>query len=224
MKLLLITLALIAAGAHAHAQQPATGSATPQQTRVRIATNFGDIVVALYDSTPIHRDNFLKLVDQGFYDSLLFHRVIPSFMIQGGDPSSKRAAAWETLGEGGDVTNRLPPEILPQYFHKKGALAAARDGNPEKKSSTQQFYLVDGRTYSDAEMDAMEAKLHIKISPEHRAVYKTIGGAPFLDDSYTVFGEVVEGQDVVRTIASEPANEQNRPLTDVRMRITRVQK
>ena len=193
-----------------------------ENVQVAITTHFGEIVVRLYDSTPIHRDNFLQLVDAGFYDSLLFHRVMPAFMIQGGDPSSKNAGPDVMLGGGGDNTNRLTAEILPQYFHKKGALAAARDGNPDKKSSTQQFYVVDGRIYSDEELNIIETKFSIKFTPEQREVYKTIGGSPFLDGSYTVFGEVVSGWEVISKIASVPRNPVNRPVQDVRMFIKRI--
>ena len=203
---------------------PPAAAVSNENSRVAITTAFGEIIVKLYDSTPIHRDNFLKLADAGFYDSLLFHRVMPAFMIQGGDPSSKNALPGEMLGGGGDNSNRLPAEILPQYFHKKGALAAARDGNPDKKSSTQQFYIVDGRTFSDEELDAIEKRFTITFTPLQRETYKTTGGSPFLDNNYTVFGEVESGWDVVTKIASLPRNQANRPETDVRMFIKRVPK
>ena len=193
-------------------------SFTPKQKYhiVQIHTEYGDMKVKLFNETPQHRDNFLKLVNEGFYDSLLFHRVIPKFMLQGGDPESKHAAAGAMLGDG-DVGYKIPAEILPALFHQRGVLAAARDDNPEKASSGCQFYLVQGQTFTDAQMNDMEKKWNIKISPEHRAIYKTVGGTPWLDGNYTVYGEVIEGLDVIDAIAKVKCDANNRPLADVRM-------
>ena len=193
-------------------------SFTPQQKYhiVQIHTEYGDMKVKLFNETPQHRDNFLKLVNEGFYDSLLFHRVIPKFMLQGGDPESKHAAAGAMLGDG-DVGYKIPAEILPALFHQRGVLAAARDDNPEKASSGCQFYLVQGQTFTDAQMNDMEKKWNIKISPEHRAIYKTVGGTPWLDGNYTVYGEVIEGLDVIDAIAKVKCDANNRPLADVHM-------
>ncbi|HNU89015.1 MAG TPA: peptidylprolyl isomerase [Ferruginibacter sp.] len=189
-------------------------------TRVKITTDSGVIVVRLYDKTPKHRDNFIKLANEHFFDSLLFHRVINGFMIQGGDPSSKNAAQGVPLGSG-DVGYTIPAEFDTSLFHKKGALAAARTNNPEKASSGCQFYLVQGKVYTDADLNMLELQMGIKFSPAKRKLYKTIGGVPFLDTNYTVFGEVESGLEVIDKIASVPTNGQpyDRPLGDVRMYI-----
>lgn len=203
---------------------PAAAKAIPavvkdKSIRVKITTDSGVIVVKLSDSTPLHRDNFIKLVKQGFYDSLLFHRVIAGFMIQGGDPQSKYAQPGTMLGNGGGDMARIPAEFNNSLIHKKGALAAARDGNPEKASSACQFYLVEGTIISDADLDMMEARQGRKYTPEQRALYKTIGGTPFLDTQYTVFGEVISGLDVISKIANVPKDGANRPFGDVRMKM-----
>lgn len=191
---------------------------------VELLTTEGTIVLRLSDSTPQHRDNFLRLVKSHFLDSVLFHRVIKGFMIQAGDPASIRAAARMPLGNGGpDYT--LPAEFVSTLFHKKGALAAARKGddvNPERRSSGSQFYLVQGRTFTDAQMDSIEkARLQgRKIPPERREYYRTIGGTPQLDGNYTVFGEVVKGLEVVDKIAATETSkgpDRDRPLQDVRI-------
>jgi len=189
---------------------------------VTITTDSGVIVVKLSDSTPLHRDNFVKLVKQGFYDSLLFHRVIPQFMIQGGDPTSKNAPAGNMLGNGGGDMTRIPAEFHPSLFHKKGALAAARDGNPEKASSACQFYIVEGKTFTDAELDMMETRLGRKYTAEQRNIYKTIGGTPFLDNNYTVYGEVISGLDVIHKIVTAQRDASDRPLGDVKMKVEMV--
>lgn len=186
-------------------------------TKVRIQTDMGEIVVKLYDETPLHRDNFIALVKKGFYDSLLFHRIIPNFMIQGGDPASKNAEAGVMLGMGGGDMERIPAEFRPNLFHKKGALAAARDNNPQKASSACQFYLVQGKKYSADELNMMENQMGSKFSPEARNAYTTLGGTPFLDQNYTVFGEIISGLEVVDKIAASQRNPQDRPLTDIRM-------
>ncbi len=191
---------------------------------IEMVTTEGTLVLRLSDSTPLHRDNFLALVKTGVFDSVLFHRVIKGFMIQAGDPDSKRAAAGKPLGNG-DLGYKIPAEFRPTLFHKKGALAAARMGdnvNPEKASSASQFYIVQGRTFTEAQMDSVEvARLAgRKISPERRALYSTIGGTPHLDSNYTVFGEVVRGLEVVDKIASTETSrgqDRDRPLADVRI-------
>lgn len=191
---------------------------------VELITTEGTIILRLYDSTPLHRDNFLRLVKSHYYDSILFHRVIKNFMIQAGDPNSKQAEAGQPLGNGGPGYT-IPAEFRPTIFHRKGVLAAARQGdntNPEKKSSGSQFYIVQGRTFTDKELDSIElARLHgYKLPAAHRQVYKTVGGTPQLDQNYTVFGEVVSGLNVVDKIVSTPTSkgeDRDRPLKDVRI-------
>lgn len=191
--------------------------------RVKITTTAGTIVVELCDRTPRHRDNFLKLARRHVYDSVLFHRVIPHFMIQGGDPTSKHAASGALLGDG-DVGYTIPAEFDTTLFHARGVLAAARDDNPTKASSGCQFYIVQGKKYTDTELDALEkGRMHgQKIPGEHREVYKTEGGTPWLDMNYTVFGRVISGMDVVDTIASMKTDGNNRPVSDVRILKVRV--
>lgn len=187
--------------------------------KIKIITDSGTMIVKLYDSTPLHRDNFVKLVKEGFYDSLMFHRIIQGFMIQGGDPNSKNASAEVMLGNGGDNMARIPAEFRKSLYHKKGVLAAARDGNPEKASSACQFYIVQGKPLTDAELDMMEGRLGSKYSLEQRNTYKKIGGTPSLDQNYTVFGEVVSGLNVVDKIASAPKAPGDRPIGDIRMKM-----
>ncbi|GAB3979235.1 peptidylprolyl isomerase [Spirosoma terrae] len=187
---------------------------------VSLNTQFGTLRLVLYDQTPKHKENFIKLVNQKFYDSLLFHRIIPLFMIQGGDPNSRRAKPDEPLGRG-DVGYKIPAEFVPTLFHKKGALAAARDNNPEKASSGCQFYIVQGRVWNDEELQKQIARIenmkgHVP-SDEQKQVYKTLGGAPHLDGNYTVFGEVIDGLAVIDSIAKQPRNEMDRPDQDIRM-------
>jgi len=232
---------------------------------VLIETSLGNIKVKLYNQTPLHRDNFIKLVKEKYYDGVLFHRIIDNFMIQAGEPNSRNAKKGKTLGVG-DVDYTIPAEIIPELFHKKGALAAARQGdqvNPEKRSSGSQFYIVEGQTFTDEEFDQLENRINsmtkqatffkfveeeknnamdndsvfdyskiqqaaalkteeffantepYKISPDNREVYKTIGGTPHLDQNYTIFGEVVEGLDVVEKIAEVKTDDGDRPLEDV---------
>lgn len=234
---------------------------------VKISTEYGDIKVRLYDKTPKHRDNFLKLVGEKFYDGLLFHRVINHFMIQGGDPTSRNAAPDMMLGEG-DVGYQLDAEFVPEYFHKKGVLAAAREGddvNPERKSSGAQFYIVQGQVYTPERLEAVvksvnerrKVSLYEKIKDQYKddfarlqeandtralndlsekltrecdslfvneelvlteqqkEAYTTVGGTPHLDGQYTVFGEVIEGLDVLDKIAAVKTNDFDRPVKDV---------
>ena len=191
--------------------------------RIKISTDSGIIIVRLSDSTPLHRDNFAKLVKEGFYDSLLFHRVIPQFMIQGGDPTSKYAQPGMMLGNGGDNLSRIPAEFKPSLYHKKGVLAAARDGNPEKASSACQFYLVEGKLWTDEQLNMLEQQKGVKYPPEQRINYKTIGGTPHLDGAYTVFGEVETGIEVIGKIANVSRDANNRPLGDLRMKMEILQ-
>lgn len=187
--------------------------------KIKITTDSGVIVLKLYDSTPLHRDNFTKLVKAHFYDSLLFHRVISGFMIQGGDPLSKNAEPGAMLGNGGGDMARIPAEFKPSLFHKKGTLCAARDGNPEMASSACQFYIVQGNVYNDDLLNGFDMQRSVKYTPEQRMVYKTIGGTPMLDTKYTVFGEVISGLNVIDKIASVEKGNADRPVGDVRMKM-----
>lgn len=254
-----------------------TGIYAKTDTLVVISTDYGTIKVKLYKDTPLHRNNFLKLVQSGFYDSILFHRVINTFMIQGGDPDSKHAKPGQFLGNG-DLDYTISPEILPHHFHKKGVLAAAResdDVNPGKLSSACQFYIVQGKKFTSADIAQVERRIYnndkqtifwqflnkpensrlkeryvenqserntdslnylnqliqpqieneianIKIhkfTPAELEAYTEVGGAPHLDGSYTVFGEVVEGIEVVDKIAAVGVDHNNRPIEDIRMKM-----
>jgi len=191
---------------------------------VVIETNKGSIKIEVFNDVPQHAANFLKLAKEGFYDSLLFHRVIPSFMIQGGDPDSKRAVSKQMLGNG-DLGYKVPAEFkLPTYYHKKGALAAARDNNPEKASSGCQFYIVVGKIFTDADLNNIEQRGHFKYSEQARTDYKTIGGTPHLDGDYTVYGQVVTGQEIVDAISLVPRDTNNRPNEDVRIMNIKIKK
>lgn len=181
---------------------------------VLISTSLGDMKVKLYDATPKHRDNFLKLAKENYYDSLLFHRVIPNFMIQGGDPLSKNAAPGVPLGSG-DIGYTVPAEFVDSLFHKKGALCAARTENPEKASSGCQFYIVQGQVLTNEQVSMMEQQRGIVLSDKQKQLYTTVGGSPWLDKGYTVFGEVIEGLDVIDKIAAVKTAPGDRPLQDV---------
>lgn len=189
-----------------------------KERKVIIKTNHGKIIMKLYNETPQHRDNFVKLAKDGFYNGTIFHRVIPEFMIQGGDPDSKEAKKGAPLGKGGPGY-KIPAEFVEGLVHKKGALAAARQGqgNPEKKSSGSQFYIVVGKQFSDSELDNFEKKSGMKYTDEQREIFKTDGGTPHLDGGYTVFGELVKGMEVIDKIAMMPADGRNRPNEDVIM-------
>jgi cyclophilin family peptidyl-prolyl cis-trans isomerase len=185
---------------------------------IEITTIHGVVKLKLYDETPLHRDNFLKLATEGFYDSLLFHRIIKGFMIQGGDPNSNNAAPGVMLGSG-DIGYTIPAEFNEKLFHKKGALAAARTDNPAMASSGCQFYIVQGKVYGEDELTMLENRIGFKFSPEQREAYKTIGGTPFLDRKYTVYGEVTEGLDVLDKIAAVATGPGDRPVEDLRMTV-----
>jgi peptidyl-prolyl cis-trans isomerase B (cyclophilin B) len=197
-------------------------SCNDQHKYVIIKTKYGNMKAKLYNKTPKHRDNFVKLVKKGYYDSLLFHRVIPGFMIQGGDPESKNAKPSERLGQGGPGYT-IPPEFDTSLFHKKGALSAARKPdkmNPEQRSSGSQFYIVQGKTYTDVQLNQLERqKKNISFTDKQRELYKTVGCAPHLDGGYTVFGQVVKGLGVIDSIAKQPTDRNDRPKGEVRMEI-----
>ena len=193
-------------------------------TEVLLETTAGNIRIALFDETPQHRDNFLKLVREHVYDSLLFHRVIKDFMIQAGDLHSKHAQPGQRLGSG-DYNYTVEAEFrLPTLFHRRGMVAMAREGdrvNPERRSSACQFYIVWGRVYNDARLAKVQERLdttaHVTLTPEMQEVYKTVGGIPHLDGQYTVFGEVTEGLDVVDRIQQSATDPNDRPLQDIRI-------
>ena len=201
--------------------------AQDKETIVLIDTNKGKIKVKLYNDTPKHRDNFIKNVENKIYDGLLFHRVIRQFMIQGGDINSKDAPAEELLGSG-DLGYTIPAEIVyPKYFHKAGALCAARTGNdvnPQKESSATQFYIVTGKYFTSMELDKMEKKDNIKFTPEQREAYMMQGGYPQLDQEYTVFGEVISGMKVVNKIQMVETDENDRPIEDIRIKSMKIVK
>ena len=195
-------------------------------SEVLLETTAGNIRIALFDETPQHRDNFLKLIQEQVYDSLLFHRVIKDFMIQAGDLHSKHAQPGQRLGSG-DFNYPVEAEFrLPKIFHRRGMVAMAREGdrvNPEQRSSACQFYIVWGRVYNDAGLVKVQERLdrttqgRVQLTPEMQEVYKTVGGVPHLDGQYTVFGEVVEGLDVVDRIQQSATDEYDRPLKDIRI-------
>ena len=208
------------------------GQNNEKQALVLISTNLGDIKLVLYNETPQHRDNFIKLVKEKMYDGTLFHRVMNTFMIQGGDPDSKNAEPGVLLGDG-NVGYTIPAEFNATLIHKRGVLAAAREPdmvNPQKESSGCQFYIVQGRTFTRAEVDKMLERKNkgreeaIEYTEEQYQVYETLGGAPHLDMDYTVFGEVVEGLEVVDKIATAETDRKNRPVSDIKMTVKIVKK
>lgn len=218
MKHLLIPIALLLLSLSAQAQD--------KRTEVLLETTQGNIRIALYNETPKHRDNFLELVRTHFYDSLLFHRVIDEFMIQGGDPTSKHAEPGQRLGRG-ELDYTIEPEFcLPLHYHRRGVVAAAREPdriNPQRRSGACQFYIVWGRPLTDAQIRRVQERLdtltqgQTVITPEMIQTYKTVGGTPHLDGQYTVFGEVTEGLDVVDNIQHMAVDKYYRPYTDVRI-------
>ncbi|HEY1164702.1 MAG TPA: peptidylprolyl isomerase [Chitinophaga sp.] len=215
MKKLLLLLLLLGAAS----------GAMCKHRKVKVLTPYGTMIIMLYDQTPQHRDNFVKLVKEHFYDSLLFHRVINTFMIQGGDPDSRHAAPGALLGNG-ENGYTIPAEFQLDLFHRKGVLAAARDENPAKASSGCQFYIVQGKQWTDAELDKLEQTRlgGRKIPVDQREIYKTKGGTPQLDQRYTVFGQVIKGMDVIDKIAAVKTDGNDRPLTNVPMKIRLVKK
>ena len=185
---------------------------------VTITTEFGVMHAILHDQTPKHKANFIALADTGFYTGTLFHRIIENFMVQGGDPQSKKARAGQALGEG-DVGYQVPAEFDEKLFHKKGALAAARDNNPAKASSGCQFYIVQGKKFTDDELAVQEKRAARPLTDAQKQVYKTLGGTPHLDGSYTVFGEVINGLEILDTIAKQPRDNRDRPQKDIPMQV-----
>jgi len=194
-----------------------SGQDSNRETLIKFETSKGNMVVKLYNETPAHRDNMIKLIKEGFYKDQLFHRVIKDFMIQGGDPHSTGAEKGQRLGSGGPGYT-VPAEFNDNLIHKKGALAAARKGdsvNPEQASSGSQFYLVQGRVLSPEELNILAQRGMAAFTEESAEIYTTLGGTPHLDGSYTVFGEVIEGLEIIDIIASSPCDAYNRPIEDV---------
>jgi cyclophilin family peptidyl-prolyl cis-trans isomerase len=232
MKLWIVLLLNCLIVFNASSQQDTIIRKKDRKKDVLIQTSMGNIVIRLSDSTPLHRDNFLKLVKKKFYDSILFHRVMQNFMIQAGDPNSKTAKAGQGLGNGGPGYT-IPAEFRTTLFHRKGVVAAARSPdnvNPKKESNGSQFYIVQGKTFTDAGLDSTE-KFRLngrKIPEQNREVYKTIGGTPHLDQGYTVFGELINGMDVVNQIAavqtSKQSPDKDRPLQDVKIILVKLVK
>ncbi len=207
--LLIFLFSIIKFSAQAQIKKDTSAVKQEKEICVLISTTLGDIKVKLYNDTPLHRDNFVKLVKQGYFNGSTFHRVIKSFMIQGGS----------TPGSNGtqDVGYTIPAEILKNHSHKKGALCAARTDNPKKESSGSQFYIVQGKVYNDMELNMIGQQSGHIFTKEERNTYKTIGGSPHLDGNYTVFGEVVEGLDIVDKIAVVKTLPGDRPAEDVKM-------
>ena len=192
---------------------------------VKISTQYGDMIIKLYNETPLHRDNFIKLVKDSFYDGTIFHRVIKGFMIQGGDPQSKNAVKGAMYGNGGPGYT-IPAEFNNNFIHKKGALAAARMGdgqNPQRRSSGSQFYIVQGKTFTNMEINQMEQRARMKYTPEQKSIYMTIGGTPFLDRQYTVFGEVIMGLEIIDKIAAVKTLPGDRPVEDVKITVELIE-
>lgn len=193
---------------------------------VLIETSYGNMTVELYNETPKHRDNFIKLVKEGFYDGLLFHRIINHFMIQGGDPNSREAKPGQMLGNG-TLGYTVPAEIVPGLIHKKGALAAARQGdqvNPTKASSSCQFYIVQGNVWPLEQLQRMSQQMGRPFTQQQIDAYTSIGGTPHLDNEYTVFGQVVEGLEVIDKIAAVACGAGDRPLQDVKMKMSLIKR
>ncbi len=184
-----------------------------KQVKILISTEYGDMTAILYNETPQHRDNFVKITKEGWYDDSPFHRIIKQFMIQGGMNADGRR----------DPGYTVPAEFVPEYCHKKGALAAARmadNVNPQKASSGSQFYIVEGKPVSDTDLNNLETRSGVTYSDEQREVYKTVGGTPFLDQNYTVYGEVIEGLEVIDKLAAVETAPGDKPVKDVTMKIT----
>ena len=185
---------------------------------VLLETSMGNIRLVLYNETPLHRDNFLRLVKDGYYDGNLFHRVISNFMIQSGDSTSRHAKPGSSVGEYSPDYTISAEIVYPKYFHKRGALAAAREGddvNPRKRSSATQFYFVWGRKFSQRAIEFIENRMTVALTPEMKEAYMTYGGTPHLDGAYTVFGEITEGLEVVERIQNMATDEGDHPLQPI---------
>ena len=198
--------------------------APPKECLVEMETPFGNMLIKLFDSTPKHQENFVKLVDEGYFDSLLFHRVIKGFMIQGGDPASRNASKNKRLGMGGPGYT-VKAEFVDSLFHQKGALAAARQGdgvNPQKASSGSQFYIVQGSKVNESYLDQMAASKGFRYTDAQKAIYAEAGGTPQLDQDYTVFGQVIEGMAIIDSIAQVRTSRSDRPTKDVWMKIRAI--
>jgi peptidyl-prolyl cis-trans isomerase B (cyclophilin B) len=196
---------------------PVSAQQAVKEQLIKIETSAGDMIVKLYNETPAHRDNMIKLIKEGFYRDQLFHRVIKDFMIQGGDPNSSGAEKGQRLGSGGPGYT-VPAEFHKDLIHKKGALAAARKGdvvNPQQASSGSQFYLVQGRVLTEGQIEILKQRGVASFNEESEEIYTTLGGTPHLDGGYTVFGEVVKGLEIIDTIASSPTDANDRPIEDV---------
>jgi peptidyl-prolyl cis-trans isomerase B (cyclophilin B) len=187
---------------------------------VTLETKFGTMHLVLFDDTPLHKANFIKLAEDGFYNGLLFHRIIEDFMIQGGDPNSRSAAAGARLGFGDGGMEKIPYEFTSKHIHTKGAIAAARGGNPEKMSNPVQFYIVDGTTYTDEQLTTMEKRNQMNYTTDQRSEYMILGGYPTLDNNYTVYGQVIDNLDVIDKISTQSKDQANRPTEDIEMKVS----
>ena len=206
------------AGANASAASDEKKLSRSKDYLITLSTEMGDMLIILSDKTLLHRANFVKLAREGFYNGLLFHRVIEGFMIQGGDPNSRNAKKGTALGSGGSG-KRIPAEFVPELFHKKGVIAAARDNNPEKASSDCQFYIVQGKKWNEKELSAQLERAVRKPTVEQQKTYLEVGGVPHLDGNYTVFGEVIKGLEVLDKLAAVETDSRDRPLEDIRMTV-----
>jgi peptidyl-prolyl cis-trans isomerase B (cyclophilin B) len=188
---------------------------------VLFITTEGKMVVKLYNETPLHRDNLVTKIKAGFYDSLLFHRIINNFVVQGGDPNSKKATAETKLGDGEAPGPQVPPEFRTELgiYHKRGALGMARDNNPEKASSNAQFYFVQRKAYRPAQLDSFVVQRKLTLNETQRKIYTTQGGTPHLDGGYTVFGELISGWETLDKLAATPTDKTDRPMNAMRMRV-----
>lgn len=207
------------------ATEPKEEETKGKTTMVIISTDLGEMKAVLYNETPLHKENFIKLAKEGYFDGCLFHRVIDGFMIQGGDPDSKTAKPGQMLGQGGPGYT-IPAEFKQELIHKKGALAAARMAdqvNPQKASSGSQFYIAQGKSYTENELNMLSSRMGKAFNKQQMEAYTTVGGVPFLDYEYTVFGEVVEGLEVIDKIAAVEKDRRDRPVQDIKMTIKVVE-
>ena len=211
----LLTICLILTSITLSAQKK-----TKKDYLITMETSKGTMAIILFNETPLHKANFLKLAEDGFYENLLFHRVINEFMIQGGDPNSKNAEKGARLGSGGADLDKVPFEFVPEHVHLKGSLAAARTNNPAKESSGCQFYIVTGKKYTDFQMTDMAKRVGLDYTEEQIKAYIEEGGTPFLDNNYTVFGKVIKGIEIAEEIEKVETDGSDRPLDDVSMKVT----